>query len=47
MVEQECPCCHGSRLKDDVLSVLINKKNIYEATCLSISDLYDFMTKIN
>ena len=46
MVEQECPCCHGSRLKDDVLSVLINKKNIYEATCLSISDLYDFMTSL-
>ena len=46
MVEQECPCCHGSRLKDDVLSVLINKKNIYEATCLSISDLYDFMSNL-
>jgi len=43
MIEQECPMCHGSRLKDDVLSVLINKKNIYEATCLSISDLYNFM----
>ena len=40
MVEQECPLCHGSRLKHDVLSVLINGKNIYEVTCLSISNLY-------
>jgi len=46
MVEQECPCCHGSRLKSDVLSVLINKKNIYEITCLSISDLYNFMSNL-
>jgi len=46
MIEQECPLCHGSRLKDDVLSVLINKKNIYEATKLSISDLYDFMCNL-
>ena len=46
MIEQECPLCHGSRLKDDVLSVLINKKNIYEVTQLSISDLYDFMCNL-
>ena len=46
MIEQECSLCHGSRLKKDVLSVLINNKNIYEATCLSISDLYDFMKNL-
>ncbi len=46
MIEQECPLCHGSRLKSDVLSVLINGKNIYETTCLSISNLYDFMTNL-
>ena len=28
MVEMECPTCHGSRLKNSVLSVLINNKNI-------------------
>ena len=46
MIEQECACCHGSRLKNDVLSVLINGKNIYEATSLSISDLYKFMNNL-
>jgi len=46
MIEQECSLCHGSRLKSDVLSVLINGKNIYEVTCLSISDLYDFMSNL-
>ena len=46
MIEQECSLCHGSRLKNDVLSVLINGKNIYEATCLSISDLYNFMSNL-
>ena len=43
MIEMECPECHGARLKKDVLNVLINKKNIYEFTCMSISDLYDFI----
>ena len=46
MIEQECSVCHGSRLKNDVLSVLINGKNIYEVTCLSISDLYNFMSNL-
>ena len=46
MIEQECSLCHGSRLKDDVLSVKINGKNIYEVTCLSIADLYIFMKNL-
>ena len=46
MVEQECSLCHGTRLKKDMLSVLINKKNIYEMTSMSIADLYDFMKKL-
>ena len=46
MVEQECPMCHGTRLKKDILSVLINKKNIYEMTAMSIADLYDFMKNL-
>ena len=46
MVEQVCPLCHGTRLKSDILSVLINKKNIYEMTELSISDLYEFMKNL-
>ena len=32
MVEYECYTCHGARLSDDVLSVKIYGKNIYEVT---------------
>ena len=46
LIEQECPLCHGTRLKSDILSVLINKKNIYEMTELSIADLYEFMKNL-
>ncbi len=46
MIEQECPLCHGSRLKDDILSVLVGKKNIYQMTQMSIKDLYDFLSNI-
>ncbi len=43
MIELECPTCHGARLKDEVLSVLINGKNIYDVTKFSIKDLYNFL----
>ena len=43
MIELECPSCHSARLNDDVLSVLINGKNIYDLTCLSVKELYDFL----
>ena len=43
MVEMECPTCHGARLKESVLAVLINKKNIFEVTNLSIRELREFM----
>ena len=46
MIEQECPLCHGSRLKDDILSVLVGKKNIYQMTQMSIKDLYDFLINL-
>ena len=46
MIETTCTKCNGSRLRDEVLSVLINGKNIYEVTCLSIKDLYDFMNNL-
>ena len=46
MIETECEYCHGSRLKDGVLSVLINGKNIYDITCLSIKDLYNFISNL-
>lgn len=46
MIELPCPTCKGSRLKKEILSVLINNKNIYELTQLSIRDLYNFLEYI-
>ena len=46
MTEDVCPTCHGARLSKEVLSVLINKKNIFEVTNLSIKDLYEFLNKL-
>ena len=46
MVESFCPKCHGARLNDSVLAVKIGKKNIYEATNMSISELRDFIAKL-
>lgn len=47
MVESPCPKCRGARLNDSVLSVKINKKNIYEVTNLSILELRDFIAKLH
>ena len=46
MREIPCPTCKSSRLKPSVLSVLINKKIIYEVSCMSISDLKEFITNL-
>ncbi len=46
MMELECPLCHGSRLKEGVLNVLINKKNIYEVTKMSIGQMYEFINSL-
>ena len=46
MVESECPLCHGTRLKKEILNVFINKKSIYDMTALSISELYEFMKNL-
>ncbi len=46
MTELTCPTCHGARLDESVLSVLVGKKNIYELTLLSIGDLFNFFTKL-
>ena len=42
MTELTCPVCDGARLDSDVLSVLINKKNIYELTKMSIKQIKSF-----
>jgi excinuclease ABC subunit A len=46
MIESECPLCHGARLSEGILSVLINDKNIYDLTLLSIKDLYNFIDSL-
>ena len=46
MRELECPSCHGARLDDSVLAVLIGRKNIYEMTKLSIRDLHDTLNNL-
>lgn len=46
MIETECPLCHGTRLKNNILNVYINKKNIYDLTSLSIENLYKFMCNL-
>ena len=39
MIELECPKCHGARLDDSVLNIFIDKKNIFDITCMSIKEL--------
>ena len=46
MIEKECDHCHGARLADFVLSVLVGGKNIYELTCLSIKDIITFFDNL-
>ena len=46
MIEKECDHCHGARLADFVLSVLVGKKNIYELTCMSIKDIIKFFDNL-
>ena len=46
MVELTCPTCNGKRLKESVLSVLINKKNIIDLTDMNIDKLYDFFDNL-
>ena len=42
MVEHTCETCHGARLNDDVLSVKLNNKNIFQVTEMSIKELITF-----
>lgn len=46
MNEIPCKKCGGKRLNDEVLAVTVNGKNIYEFTCMSISDEMEFMENI-
>ncbi len=46
MSESPCPTCHGSRLKADVLNVLIGGKSIWDLTQMSIKDLISFFKNV-
>jgi len=46
MVESTCNTCHGTRLKEEILAVKVNKKSIFELTEMSIDELYDFINNL-
>ena len=46
MAERPCPKCKGSRLRKEVLSVLVDNKNIMDVTDLSINELIDYIDNI-
>ena len=46
MVENECTVCHGKRLNDSVLNILINDKSIADVCDMSIENLYDWFKNI-
>ena len=44
---QECPTCHGSRLKKDSLAVTVEGKNIYDLCRLCIKDCLAFFENLS
>lgn len=46
MSEIECSVCHGARLKPEVLSILIDGKNIFDVTKMSIKDSYAWINSL-
>lgn len=47
MTETPCPKCKGARLKKEVLSVLVDGKNIMEVTDFSVNELVEYIENIN
>ena len=43
MTDHECQACKGARLRPEILAVTVGGKNIYEFTCLSISEALAFL----
>ncbi len=46
MSDTVCPECHGARLNDEILSVTVGGKNIYEFTQMSIKDEMEFINSL-
>ena len=47
MSSSHCPTCNGARLKKEVLSILIQDKNIYEFTQLPVAESLNFLKNIS
>ncbi|MBP3930257.1 MAG: excinuclease ABC subunit UvrA, partial [Peptostreptococcaceae bacterium] len=47
MAEIPCPKCKGNRLRKEVLSVLVDNKNIMEVTDFSVNELINYIENIN
>src|SRR5690625_1222227 len=46
MAEHDCPTCHGYRLKEEALCVLIHNKHISQVTEMSINEAYQFFNHL-
>ncbi|MFK4785183.1 excinuclease ABC subunit UvrA [Fusobacterium sp. MFO224] len=46
MIEKECKLCEGKRLKEEVLAITINDKNIIEICLMSITEAYEFFKNL-
>lgn len=46
LADMPCPKCHGARLNEQALSVLVGGKNIYEWTCMSVKEALVFMENL-
>ena len=46
MIEKECKVCHGKRLKEEVLAVTVNDKNIIDISMMSIKDALEFFNSL-
>lgn len=45
MIERACPVCEGKRLREEILAITVQEKNIIEVTNLSIQEAYTFFTE--
>lgn len=46
MSKNPCPTCGGARLKKESLSVLLEKMNIYDLTCMPIKKSRDYLSSL-
>ncbi len=44
--DKECTTCHGARLNEQALSVLIDGKNIYQVTCMQLRELRSWIDEL-